>query len=233
MIYRWVNFGMLTAICAGLSILPGQSQAAPPGENYLCDFAQADARVYQDYRWHPKEIPIKVYIPPMPFETQDPGMYVPLVQQAYANWTRVAPALRVQFVDSPAKAQIKVEWREYFPVTEDTWGEALLPTPVAATASGEVVRHRSIMHLAIKAQPGSGMGLGAIPFSQEELMAIATHEAGHSLGMPHSRNPDDLMGSYMSKLTANSHWSITQRDINTLYYLYSLPKKLKSNPCKH
>jgi predicted Zn-dependent protease len=215
---------------AGLSLYQSSGYVLAAGDNYLCDFPEADARIYQDFRWFPGELPVSVYIPQVPFATRDPNMYVPLVRQAFGNWTQVAPALKFSFVDDPAQAQIRVVWREYFPQDEGTWGEAMFPQPYYT--SQKEIRHRSELHLAVKAQPGSGMGTGAIAFNAEELMAIATHEVGHSLGLPHSRNPGDLMSPYIFKFTAKNKWGISQRDVNTLYTLYGLPKKLKVHPCK-
>lgn len=222
------------SLLAGLTVLPApQAAQAQNQQHYLCDFPVSDPLRYQDFRWLPKELPVKVYIPPVPFQTPNPNMYIPLVQQAFNSWTAVAPALRFSFVDDPNQAQIDVVWHEHFPENEGTWGQAYFPLPIySRNKQRELLGHVSQLHLAIKAQPGSGMGTGAILFSHEELLAVSTHEVGHALGLPHSRNPDDLMSPYIFKFSATSKWGISQRDINTLYALYGLPKKLTKHPCR-
>lgn len=215
---------------ASLAILPQTLPAQAASNHFLCDFPESDLRVYQYMRWFPAELPIKVFVPVMPFQVPKPNMYFPLVQEAFAAWSRVAPAIKFQFVDNAKDAQIVISWREYFPEQEEMWGEATRPKPYL-NERGDI-SHKSEVHLAVKAQPGSADGsIGAVPFAYDELLAITTHEIGHSLGLPHSKDPGDIMSIYMSRLTANRTWSITQRDINTLYALYGLPRKLSSNPC--
>lgn len=218
---------LLGSTLGAMAFLP---LAAVADDNYLCDFPEPDGRVYQNYRWFPGELPLRIFIPPVPFATPHPEMYIPLVQKAFLSWGQAAPVFTFQFVKDPRQAQIVVEWREHFPETEDMWGEATLPNPYL-TQDG-LVRHTVRMHLAVKAQPGSAIGsIGAVPFAYDELLAIVTHEAGHALGMPHSRDEGDIMSYYLSRNLASTTWRITQRDVNTLYALYRLPKQLKVHPC--
>lgn len=220
--------GLCCAVLAGMSLLPAPTPAQ--SSHYLCDFPESNPLRYQDFRWLPNELPIKVYLPPVPYASSNPGMYIPLVQRAFNSWTEVAPALRFSFVDDPKQARIRVIWHEHFPENEGQWGWAYFPLPVY-NRQREVTGHSSQLNLAIKAQPGTGMGIGAILFSYDELLAITTHEVGHALGLPHSGNEDDLMSPYIFKFSADSKWGISQRDVNTLYALYGLPKKLKVHPC--
>lgn len=201
----------------------------PPGDHYLCDYPQ-DIKFYRYFRWTPEEFPIRVYIPQPQFKTDHPEMYVPLVQQAFLSWSSYLPAISFTWVASPEEAQIKVTWQEKFPDSESTWGQAMYPNPYFDTQ--RKLKHKSEIQLALRAQEGTTLIAGQNPFFvKDELLAIATHEVGHSLGLPHSKNRDDLMSAYIFRFSAESRWGITQRDIDTLKRLYSLPADLKISPC--
>src|SRR5690606_16129335 len=109
---------------------------------------------YRYYRWYPEEMPIKVYVPPVSYATDNPNMYYPLVQQAFLSWSQYLPQMQFQWTGNPAEAQIQVIWHERFPESESVWGMALYPTPYQ-TPQG--IRHRSELHLAVRAQEGTGM----------------------------------------------------------------------------
>lgn len=216
---------LLGLMMLGASTFPTQAYT-PTDDHYLCDFPDGLAR-YRYFRWYPEEFPLKIYVPPVPFEAPDPAAYVSLVQRAFMAWSQPFPALRFAFVNSPAEAQIKVKWVEHFPESEGIWGQALYPVPQPPRYQ----THQSEVHLALRAQQGTAVGTGSPFFSQEELMAIAIHEVGHALGLPHSKNPEDIMTPYIFRLTAQSRWQISPRDLNTLAYLYRLPRNLKIPPC--
>lgn len=221
---------LIAAVLVGLSLSLAQKAQAftPAGDHYLCDYPM-ELAVYRYSRWFGYELPIKVYIPPVPYATENPGMYLPLVQQAFNSWGRVFPRISFSFVSDPKSAQIKIKWFESFPESESMWGEALFPQPYFDKQ--KQLRHTSEVRLAVRAQEGTGLTAGKPLFSFDELLAIATHEVGHALGLPHSRNRDDIMSAYLFRLSANNDWMITQRDADTLRYLYSLPTKLEMSPC--
>ncbi len=155
-------------------------------------------------------------------------MYVPLVHEAFATWAAPFPALRFKFVDRPEAADIRVQWEHYF--KENAWGLAYCP--ILYKDSKGKMRHRSIIYLAVNAQPGSGMSVHEpVPFSYYELLAIAKHEVGHALGLGHSKGDGDLMGPQGYGYLSKSVFQASPRDIQTLLRLYSLPRKLKRNPC--
>ncbi len=216
----------------GFSAPPALTSSAvaysPPGDHYLCDFPERMER-YRYLRWYPEEFPLKIYVPFVPpaFGVENPGMYGAIVQRAFGAWSQRLPGLRFSYTNNPQDAHIRIKWVNYFPESEGTWGQALLPVPQRP----DYKTHKSEVHLAVRAQKGSGMGPGAPLFSYDELMSIAVHEVGHALGLPHSRDPEDIMTPYVFRLTANSQWKITQRDLNTLIYLYRLPRNLKTPPC--
>lgn len=202
---------------------PGLARA----DDYLCEETRRMEDI-ESQRWYPEEFPIKVYIPPVPYPTEHPEMYIPLVKEAFATWARPLPGLRFAFVDTPAEASIQIQWEEYFKGWY--WGLAFLP--VLSKRNG-VPRHRSVVYLAINAQPGSGMSVfKPVPFSYIELLAIAKHEVGHSLGLGHSKGDGDLMGPQGYGFLSKSIFPASQRDIDTLLRLYNLPRKLKRHPCQ-
>jgi predicted Zn-dependent protease len=217
---RWMLIS-LTLLC----MLPGWAWA----DDYLCEENRSLADIASQ-RWYPEEFPLKVYIPPVPFPSSQPQMYVPLIQEAFATWARPFPALKFQYVDRPDAADIVIEWQEYF--KKGVWGEAFLPI-LYQDAHGRM-RHHSTVYLAINAQPGSGMSLDKpVPFSYIELLAIAKHEIGHSLGLGHSKGDGDLMGPQGYGFFSNSIFAASPRDIQTLLRLYRLPRKLKQHPCQN
>lgn len=216
------------SLCIGLS--PAVLAYSPIDDHYLCDYPQ-DIKQYRHYRWSPQEFPIPVYIsaPPALASASQSAQYRSWVRAAFASWTQALPEITFVFVDKPSAAKIKVLWLEHFPESESVWGQSLAPQP--SKVAGES-SHSSELHVALKAQKGSSLVPDQEPwFSQAEFSAIAAHELGHALGLPHSKDPDDLMTPYLFRLTANSHWGISKRDQNTLRLLYDLPLDLKISPC--
>jgi predicted Zn-dependent protease len=198
-------------------------------DHYLCD-SQRSISDLELSRWFSYEFPVRVYIPPVPYAVKDPQMYIPLVQNAFQSWTRLAPFAKFTFVDAPKKANIVIEWKSDF-TNENAWGKAYYPQ--IYVAKRKILRHRSIVYLAVRAQLGSGMSITEpVLFSYDELLSIAKHEVGHALGLNHSKTEGDVMCGGCWGFMGNAIRDITAHDIQTLNFLYSLPVKIKKNPCK-
>jgi predicted Zn-dependent protease len=200
------------------------------GQDYLC-YQKQDLYFYKYNRWYADEFPLKVYIPPVPqaYGAKNQAMYIPLVQEAFLNWSKAFPFLRFQWVNNPKLAQIKVQWQEKYPESENTWGKAAYPSPYMHPKKHKI-QHTSTLYLAIKAQNGTALAPGEALFSAEELQAIATHEVGHALGLGHSGYADDLMYHAMYA-RFDGTWQISPRDLASVQRLYDLPEDLEISPC--
>jgi predicted Zn-dependent protease len=219
--------GLLAATALLWAAAPVQAYI-PMDDHYLCDFPQP-LDVYRYYRWFPQELPLRVYIPEPGFDQNPQLSYRELVSAAFMRWQQKVPTFKFVMTDRPEAADIRVVWHEHFPESESAWGKAMFPTPYR-TAEG--IRHRSQIHLAVRPQAGTGFANDSKAlFSADELLAIATHEVGHALGLPHSRNRDDIMSSHIYRLVASYQWEITPRDVATLVRLYTLPWQLEVPPC--
>lgn len=197
--------------------------------HYLCDEPRKLPHLLSQ-RWFDYEFPVRVYIPPVPYPVKQPEMYIPLVQTAFSSWSRLAPFATFTYVDAPKKANIVIEWKSDFGKA-DAWGMAHYP--VIYKSKNKILRHRSIIYLAVKAQAGSGMaGAEPILFSYDELLSIAKHEVGHALGLNHSNTEGDVMCGGCWGFTGNLIRDITAHDVQTLKFLYSLPITTKKSPCK-
>lgn len=204
--------------------------ASALSEDYICASGHTQTSL-QMVRWLPHEFPITVYIPPVNFKGTNSETYHSWVKASFAAWTQHLPGLRFKYVDKPEEAGMQIQWLEAFAQEDSAWGKATLPQAYADPKTRKI-KHRSKILLATRAQIGTGFSaLEPVLFSQQEFVAIATHEVGHALGLLHSDSDGDLMYPAIMRLTAASTWGLSQRDILTLKRIYALPRKIKQNPC--
>ncbi len=145
--------------------------------------------------------PIRVAI----IEGGAPG-YTPrmkeFVDESLERWEALGIGVRFDVVRDTSDADVTVHWIDRFDFdragqTDLTWDQA-----------GHV--RRAVISLALRTSTG-------IPFPDNALLAVAVHEAGHALGLPHSSDSNDVM------FPATRTSILSERDRRTASVLYRLP----------
>jgi hypothetical protein len=124
------------------------------------------------------------------------------MRDALDRWENTAIGLRFETVPDTIGADVVVRWIDHFDIdragqTDLTWDQA-----------GRV--RRATISLALRTNTGASLGDTA-------LLAVAVHEVGHALGLPHSGDTADVM------FPATRTGTLSDRDRRTVGVLYRLP----------
>jgi hypothetical protein len=123
-------------------------------------------------------------------------------REAFDRWEQTGVGVRFEMVSDSSDADVLVRWIDRFDFdragqTDLTWDQL-----------GRV--RRATISLALHTQNGT-------PLPEAALFAVAVHEAGHAIGLPHSADTSDVM--YPATRTG----TLTDRDRRTVKVLYRLP----------
>lgn len=180
---------------------------------------------------NPAEQPIAVYIGD---GTDVPGWKPEdkaIVRDAYTEWQQaLSNRIRFEFTEDPAQADTIVSWMER-PRAEDltsTGGKKdELALGVCSTQFRDNQWVRDDIVLSVNDLKGK-------PLTPDSLHNVVLHEVAHSMGLVagHSNNPSDVLFA-SNKYDSGKRKKPTQRDINTIARLYSMPPQITNPPNIH
>ena len=155
----------------------------------------------QALRWESTEL--NVYIEYHPKK--------PVVKKAFWAWQSLTKLVTFKYVDKEEQADITVKFtRETIPNSD---GYHTLGVTKYFYDENGYLQKAEITLLSVR--PGTNMLA-----KDKDAYMVALHEAGHALGLPHSRNPSDAM-----YFAYSGQPLVMVNDLNALRRLYGVPVK--------
>jgi hypothetical protein len=189
----------------GVSPVPNadelRARVASATDSYMADMLADDHEIV---RWPDRrDGGLRVWVQSMSTVQNWDLRYAQMARDAFSEWSDGLPA-RLDFVLDSASADVQIVWVELFPPEA---GQRIGVTKRTNDKSGWLVS----AEISIAVHDSAGT---TIPPS--DLAAIVRHEAGHALGLGHSKDPHTKM--FPVEMTRD----ITPADRATLRLLYQL-----------
>lgn len=160
-------------------------------------------------RWPDQCFPLNVYIAPCAWYSMtesDKYAYMNMAKEALRIWENVSQGkVSFRLVNALNDSQMNIEWRR---VDRKSLGncsfnydsESRLYSAEVSIGISDGILHRQYM-------------------DENEVFHTILHEIGHAIGLGHSSNTEDIMYTPHQYGIIN----LSQRDINSVRWLYSLP----------
>ena len=149
-----------------------------------------------------RDDPIRVWVQTTPGVKDFWADYPALARDAFYTWSNAGIPLKFLFIDDSANAEVRLRWVDRFP----------------DTAAGKTHWARDInwwiMGADIEVALHSATG---VAYDRDAVHAIALHEVGHTIGLDHSSDQENIMAPRVHTKR------LSPTDLRTAHLVYQLP----------